>query len=49
MTGTVGYPLGQQIASTVEVHGLQWAVAYYMKRGVPLAEFLILAKGAGAL
>lgn len=47
MTGSVFFPLGQQIADTVRAHGLAWAAAYYAKRGVPASEFLMLAQGAG--
>ena len=47
MTGSVFFPLGQQIADTVRAHGLTWAASYYAKRGVPIGEFLMLAVGAG--
>lgn len=47
MTGSVFYPLGQQIADTIAAHGLSWAAAHYAKRGVPPSEFLMLASGAG--
>lgn len=47
--GSVVYPLGEQIASTVAVHGLTWACAYYASAGVPLEQFLLLARGAGVL
>ena len=46
MTGTLFYPLSHQIADTAAVHGITWAASYYMKRGVPLADFLMLARGA---
>lgn len=47
--GSVAYPLGEQIASTVQAHGAAWAASYYAQRGVALDEFLVLARGAGAL
>ncbi len=47
MTGSVFFPLGEQIADTVRAHGLAWAASYYAGRGVPVAEFLMLAQGAG--
>lgn len=47
--GNTSYPLGEQIASTVEVHGVAWASAYYASKGVALEHFLLLARGAGAL
>jgi hypothetical protein len=47
--GDIAYPLGEQIASTVEVHGLHFAASYYAKRGVPLGEFMLLGRGAGVL
>lgn len=49
MTGSTFYPLGQQIADTAQAHGLAWAAAHYAKRGVPLSQFIVLARGAGAL
>ena len=49
MTGSVFFPLGEQIADTVRAHGLTWAATYYMGRGVPVSEFLMLAVGAGVL
>ncbi len=49
MTGTVFYPLSEQIAETARVHGLHWAAQYYCGRGVPLNEFFILARVAGVL
>jgi hypothetical protein len=49
MTGTVFYPLSAQIADTARVHGLVWTASHYLKRGVPLGEFLLLARGAGVL
>lgn len=47
--GAVAYPLGEQIADTVRAHGLRWAASYYCAKGVPEAEFLLLARGAGVL
>jgi hypothetical protein len=47
--GSVTYPLTQQIASTVEVHGLQFAASYYASKGLTQTEFLVLARGAGVL
>lgn len=47
--GAVHYPLGEQIASTAQVHGVSWCAAYYARAGVPLGEFLVLARGAGVL
>jgi hypothetical protein len=49
MTGSTFYPLGQQIADTAQAHGIFWAAQHYAKRGVPLAEFLVLARGARAV
>ncbi len=49
MTGSTFFPLGQQIADTASAHGIFWAAQYYAKRGVPLNQFLVLARGAGAL
>lgn len=49
MTGSTLFPLGQQIAETMRVHGLAWAARYYAKRGVPVDHFIILARGAGVL
>lgn len=49
MTGTLFYPLSEQIAETTRVHGLSWAAAYYAKRGVPVSEFIMLARVAGVL
>lgn len=43
MTGTVFHPLSEQIASTIAVHGADWALAYYTSRGVAEWEFRILA------
>lgn len=47
--GSTAYPLGEQIASTAQVHGLQFAASYYAARGVALTDFLLLARGAGVL
>jgi hypothetical protein len=44
--GTVAYPLGQQIADTMAVHGYIWTLNYYMQRGVTAWEFNILWLGA---
>jgi hypothetical protein len=49
MTGTLFFPLSEQIADTTRAHGIAWAARYYAKRGVPLAEFVILARGAGLI
>lgn len=49
MTGSVFYPLSQQIADTVAAHGLSWAAAYYARRGVPASQFILLARGAGLI
>ena len=49
MTGSLFYPLSQQIKDTARVHGLCWAAQYYAKRNVPLAEFLLLARGVGLI
>jgi len=49
MSGTLHFPLGEQIADTVRVHGLAWAAAYSAKRRVPMVEFILLARGAGVL
>ena len=47
--GNPAYPLGEQIASTIEVHGVAWAAQWYASKGVALQHFLMLARGAGAL
>lgn len=31
MSGKLGVPFTELVKSTIEVHGLQWAVAYYYK------------------
>jgi hypothetical protein len=49
MTGSVFYPLGQRIRDTADVHGIYWTATYYASHGVPMREFILLAKGAGAL
>jgi hypothetical protein len=49
MTGTVFFPLSEQIADTARAHGLHWAASYYAKRGVPINEFFMLARVAGLL
>jgi hypothetical protein len=49
MSGSIAYPLSAQIADTARVHGLPWAAAYYARRGVPLDQFMILARGAGLI
>jgi hypothetical protein len=43
VTGSVFYPLSQQIADNVAAHGYVWAWSYYMRRGVPDWEFRMLA------
>lgn len=47
MSGTVFYPLTQQIRDTIAVHGLAWTVRHYAKR-IPRAEFRVLMIGAYA-
>jgi len=49
MKGSLFYPLSLQIADTARVHGLAWTAAYYARRGVPLFEFTLLARGAGLI
>jgi hypothetical protein len=49
MQGSTFYPLGDQIRDTVLVHGVRWAASYYAAMGVPAAEFVMLARGAGVL
>lgn len=49
LKGSAFYPLGAQIANTAQVHGIAWCAQYYAKRGVPIAQFLILARGAGVI
>lgn len=45
MSGTLIYPLIEQIRDTIKVHGLKWAVAYYFKR-LELAVFRFMMKVA---
>lgn len=49
MRGNIYFPLGQRIANTAAVHGVRHTAQWAKRRGVPLEQFLILAKGAGAL
>lgn len=39
MTGTLFYPLTEQIRDTIRAHGLRWAVQYYFKRIKDVVQF----------
>lgn len=39
MTGTLVYPLTEQIRDTIAAHGLRWAVQYYYKRIKDVVQF----------
>jgi hypothetical protein len=43
--GTIHYPLTEQIADTIAVHGLAWTLRYYAKR-IPAAQLRVLMVGA---
>ena len=45
MTGSVVFPLVEQMRDTINTHGLQWAVRYYMKR-IPWPECRLLLRSA---
>jgi len=43
MTGTLDYPLSEQIADTIAVHGREWAAHYYIvRRRVPAHQYMLL-------
>ena len=46
MTGKGNIRFSTLVADTIEAHGLAWAAAYYAKKGLPLWQFLIFARGA---
>ena len=46
MRGTPTIPFSTLVADTIEAHGLAWAAAHYAKKGLPLWQFLIFARGA---
>jgi len=43
--GTTLYPLTEQIADTIAVHGLAWSLRYYAKR-IPAKELRVFMVGA---
>ena len=45
-TGSVTYPLGEQIADTIAVHGTEWTRSYFLKAGVAGWEYDLLLAGA---
>jgi len=45
MSGTTHYPLTEQIADTIAVHGLAWTLRYYAKR-IPARQLRVLMVGA---
>lgn len=45
--GAALYPLTEQIADTIAVHGLAWSLRYYAKR-IPARELRVLMVGAYA-
>lgn len=45
-TGSIAYPLGQQIADTIAVHGEEWTRSYFLSAGVAAWEYNLLLAGA---
>lgn len=45
VSGSVEFPLTEQIRNTIEVHGLKFAVQYYSKR-MSLTEFRFFMRAA---
>ena len=48
-TGSLTFPLGEQIIDTIQVHGFEWAHAYYLKAGLAAWEFDCLLQGQALL
>lgn len=47
--GSLVFTLGAQIIDTIQCHGFEWALAYYMKAGVQRWEFDLLIVGQANL
>ncbi len=41
-TGTIEYPLSEQIADTMQVHGYGWTLGAFLKAGLTVEEFHLL-------
>ena len=45
MRGSISIPFSSLFADTCDMHGVAWAQAYYLKRGMPAWEFAVWLSG----